>query len=430
MAKKGEIISDVSIRNIGLPEKGREEYSVKKSPGLWLYVSSTGKQDWYLRARPQRGIGNAVPIHLGALDRTGENGLTFQKAIGKAAEWKREFQLGRDPRDAIGHEKRANFATAREEFLSRAKTAKGRDWSANTLKSYSYSLRHVKLKKWEHLPVSRINKKIIQAVIESFEEDGKYTAARRNVTYLKTFFMWCQKSKQGYLSPGPLPTDEIELEEPDDNNRDRWLSEQEILLYWEATERLESPYKSFHRLLLLTGQRRDEVRNMARDEVSQQVIGHGNGQLDVTAWVLKNNKSKREHLTPLNELALKELEASPEGKYYFSLSGKAPFTTVHKSKQLITDLMEAIATEKGLRKPEAWTIHDIRRTFTTHIRRLRVAQDVTDKLLNHATNGVTSKHYDMHEMAEEKMEAMNIWNNYLETLINEKPTNVVKLREN
>jgi integrase len=429
MAKKGEIVSDVSIRNIRLPHIGRDEYSVKKSPGLWLYVSSTGKQDWYLRARPQKGIGNAVPIHLGPLDRTGENGLTLQKVIGKAAEWKKEFSLGRDPRDAIGHEKRATFSAARDEFISRAKTAKGRDWSSNTLKSYSYCLRHEKLKKWAHLPISSIKKSAIQVVIESFEEDGKYTAARRYTTYLKAFFTWCQKSKQSYLPPGPLPTDEIELEKPDDNSRDRWLSEQEILLYWEAAERLESPYRQFHQLLLLTGQRRDEIRTMMRKDVSTRIVGHGDHQIEIAAWVLQDNKSNREHLIPLNELALGILRDIPDGNYYFSFTGKSPFTTIHKSKQLITDAMEKVAAEKGLDKPAPWTIHDIRRTFTTHIRRLRVAQDVTDRLLNHALNGVTSKHYDMHEMAEEKVEAMNIWSNYLKNLLHEQPDNVIPMEK-
>ena len=79
---------------------------------------------------------------------------------------------------------------------------------------------------------------------------------------------------------------------------------------------------------------------------------------------------------------------------------------------------------------EHWTPHDLRRTMTTKLRELRIPLHVCSRLLNHAERGVTSEHYDMYDMLEEKTQAMNTWGSYLDRLINGKADNVVQMKQN
>ena len=63
-----------------------------------------------------------------------------------------------------------------------------------------------------------------------------------------------------------------------------------------------------------------------------------------------------------------------------------------------------------------WHLHDLRRTFATHLRTLGVDRLVVSKLLNHAEGGVT-KTYDRWAADPEKAAAMERWANRLREII-------------
>jgi integrase len=78
---------------------------------------------------------------------------------------------------------------------------------------------------------------------------------------------------------------------------------------------------------------------------------------------------------------------------------------------------------------EPWRVHDLRRTFATHLRSLGVDRLVVSKLLNHAEGG-TTKIYDRYTADPEKTAAMERWANRLREIISgAKADNVVQLRE-
>ena len=257
----------------------------------------------------------------------------------------------------------------------------------------------------------------VQAHINALEEEGKYTTARRNLAYLKSFFSWCRKRKQGLIPPGlPLPTECIELERPKDNARRRQLSPDEIKVFWQATKQLPYPWGAYYRMLLLTGQRLREVVKMTRGDVLKAL------------WTQEDNKANRKHLVPLNALAMAEIEAIPEhSAYFFCTRPDVPISSFSKSKKQLNEKMAEIL-EGGEMEP--WTCHDLRRTVVTRLREIRIPLIVCSRLLNHAERGVTSEHYDMYDMLDEKTQAMDAWGNYLDQLVHGKADNVVVLKQN
>lgn len=416
MSKKREQInSDIAVKNIRLP-KSRIELRVKNSPGLFLRVSPRGKF-WYLRARPL-GEKNPVAIKIGPYGR-GERAYTLKQAREKAEQWKEDIKGGIDPRSEIKQDKSSSFTAVVNEFLNRGKTVKGEPWKRATADAYRSALTSPRLKKWADLPVSKITEGQVQEIINKIELEGKYTTARRNLSYLQVFFSWCRRKKQGYIPINhSLPTDGIELERSGDNVRDRHLSPEEIKVFWEAAQSLPYPWRHYYQLALLTGQRVGNIANLKRSEIRGNV------------WEQKENKADRTVLIPLNELAMAVLKDCPSlGEYYLTSSREGPIHKSSKAKNRIDKQIKAIVQEKNIRGifKEPWVNHDLRRTLTTELRKLRIPRMVCSAILNHAEQGVTARNYDKYEMMDEKVQAMNAWNDYLMELIEGKSKKVIRI---
>jgi integrase len=55
-----------------------------------------------------------------------------------------------------------------------------------------------------------------------------------------------------------------------------------------------------------------------------------------------------------------------------------------------------------------WTLHDLRRTCSTGLAALHVAQDTIDRVLGHAA-GTLAGTYDRHQSLQEKHQALEAW---------------------
>ena len=84
------------------------------------------------------------------------------------------------------------------------------------------------------------------------------------------------------------------------STRQRVLSDAEIREVWAAAEAVGGPYGAFVKMLLLTGQRRNEVAGMRRSEIEDAV------------WTVpaERMKSGRRHEVPLSEATLAVIKAA------------------------------------------------------------------------------------------------------------------------
>ena len=73
-----------------------------------------------------------------------------------------------------------------------------------------------------------------------------------------------------------------------EHSRDRVLSDDEIRWFWKAAEQVGDPFGRLAQLLLLTGQRRNEVAGMTA------------GELDGTRWSIPKDRAKNNqaHVVP------------------------------------------------------------------------------------------------------------------------------------
>jgi len=221
--------------------------------------------------------------------------------------------------------------------------------------------------------------------------------ANRIASYLGTFGQWAEDD--GRIEESPF----VRLKRfGKEESRDRALSNPEIRTVWQACAGMGA-YGLAVRFMLATGQRRSEVAGAEWTEFD----------IERKLWVLPRERTKanRAHEIPLSPIALSildEARKSKAGQYVFSVHGSRPVSGWSGSKVRLGALA-------GAELP-AWRLHDLRRTTSTNLARLRVERLVISKILNHAEGGVT-KAYDRYAYLPEKRKALDAWGARLEAIV-------------
>ena len=73
--------------------------------------------------------------------------------------------------------------------------------------------------------------------------------------------------------------------------------------------------------------------------------------------------------------------------------------------------------------------HDLRRTVGTRLAELRIPKEIRDRVLNHSPGDVGSKHYNLHDYADEKRDALNRWAKLVNALATGTGAAVVELSD-
>jgi integrase len=211
----------------------------------------------------------------------------------------------------------------------------------------------------------------------------------------------------------------------DEKSRERVLTNEELKAVWNAAGKLGGPYGGVVRLLILSAQRLSEIANLTWAEVNfgkRQIVLPG-----------ARTKNERPHIVAINDLALEILEKAKEKKVesgeglIFTLTGGR----LNGWSKFRGRLYEAV--EEALeKKPERWTLHDIRRSTATHMAEdLKITPHVIDKILNHSTGAIrgVAAIYNRGELLDERRAALEAWGGYVDELVNgTSSSNVVPIR--
>jgi integrase len=234
-------------------------------------------------------------------------------------------------------------------------------------------------------------------------------SANRALSHVKTFFRWVVS--EGYLQGDP--TSVMQKPFKGEIQRERVLTLDELRLLWPQFTALEcQPFGNAIKLLLLTGQRREEVGSMQWEHLD----------LHKGLWSMprSSTKNKLPHVVPLVGLALEIVKSqvrlvvkdrttgkSAPSPYVFTTTGTTPISGWSRIKQTIDNGLIANETVVG-----DWRFHDLRRTVSTNLGDLGYHDEDIGMLLNHQSRGVTAiynrssyltKKHEMLEKWEEKL---------------------------
>jgi integrase len=205
----------------------------------------------------------------------------------------------------------------------------------------------------------------------------------------------------------------------DERPRDRVLSDAEVAAIWRACE--DNDYGRILRLLILTGQRRDEIGAMCWSEID----------LAKRVWSMpaERTKNKRPHDIYLSDPAVAIIKAIPrrEGRDLIFGYGAGGYSGWSGSKETLDKRI----TEAGGKPLAPWVLHDIRRTVATGMANVGVMPHVVEAVLNHVSGhkaGVAGV-YNRASYANEKRQALDVWAAHVGALVGGTSSNVVMLRK-
>jgi integrase len=236
------------------------------------------------------------------------------------------------------------------------------------------------------LPAADLSRTAIVKTLDAMARKGSAVMAAQTAAYGKAAYGWAVK--RGALSINPFSN----LPVRPTVKRERVLSDDELAAIWRATAGA-GPFNGIVRLLILTGQRREEVAGMAWAEVSD----------DFSIWTIPASRAKNgaTHIVPLSMLAQDLLHSLHQFGDLVFPGLRGPFNGWSKAKV-------ALDAKSGVTN---WRLHDLRRTAATGLQRLGVRLEVTEQVLNHVSGsraGIVGV-YQRHDFASEKRAALEAW---------------------
>ena len=391
-------------------------------PSFGVRVTDKGRKSWVFMYR----IGGKLRrLTIGSYP-----AFSLKQAREEAGEASRLVEKGLDPATVKAERKAKSqqpntFAAVADLFIERYAKKENKNWK-ETERIFDIYV----LPTWRERDIASITRADVVTLLDKVEDENGVYMSNRVLATIRKLFNWCVADR-GILDTTPIVKGMARGKE---RKRDRWLRDDEIKELWKACEKAGHPFGPFTQMLLITGQRRDEVAHMRRSDID----------FKIGVWTLPREltKSDREHEVPLSPLALDLLNSLPETILkdgdeetkadFLFVSGRIgdnPVSGYSKGKKTIDKKLEEAknkeeAVEGVFKNP--WRFHDLRRTGATHMAELGVSRFVIERVLNHADPTVTGG-YDQHRYLPEKRLALETWARKLETLIGRSDENVVEL---
>ena len=326
-------LTDLAIRKLPHPERGYVKYWDTQTPAFGVRVSPGSKSFIVMQGKERR--------------------LT---TIGRYP----DFSLSDARKEAkrlLAHER----PKTRSESTSAALTAYFRDIETsvrpNTLRTYKVFL-HLDPDK----PLDRVKPTDVHQ-------------SPHSIMAWRIFFNWC--IRHGYTDTNPFQYVRVKY-----NERDRVLSDDEISALWQYEH---EPYSKIVRLLILTGQRRNQIAQLQPDWLGEDTITFPSSIM----------KSGRVHTIPLTDWQKQYVQHTTFNGWSKAKARMDKHTGVNN-----------------------YVLHDFRRYFSTTMAKLGVPLHVTEHLLDHRSTvtGVAAI-YNRHTFLPEMRSALRAYENHLSEVL-------------
>jgi integrase len=264
-------------------------------------------------------------------------------------------------------------------------------------------------------PAREITADDIIGAIRPVYDRGRRSFADHMRSTVRAAFSWGLKAEHDYRSTAPrrfrlvvnpaagIPTETKVV-------GSRWLNEEEFVRLYRWLEcpdtPVHPPYTRAARILMLTGQRVDEIAQLHKD------------QWDAKERIIDWSKTKngKPHAIPVPVLAAELIESITPNEYgWFFPSAMDPSKPVRAS-----TLYSFMWRQRDRGVIPIVTNRDLRRTWKTLAGKAGVSKEIRDRLQNHTLQDVSSKSYDRWNYMPEKREGMKKWNAWVTKLLTRK----------
>jgi integrase len=263
--------------------------------------------------------------------------------------------------------------------------------------------------------LASIDRRRIASLIAAIKEEAGTVTANRVGSTFSYFFTWAMG--QGMAEVNPT----IGIAKFSEQPRERVLSDGELGLIWSAAG--DDHFGAIVKLLMLSGQRADEIASLRWSEIADDVI----------TLPSERTKNKRLHRVPLSDPAIAILAEQPlrvetdgsRRELVFGI-GQRGFSGWSRCKERLD---ERVAKEIGRPLP-AWRIHDLRRSVATGMAKLQIQPHVIESVLNHVTGSrsAISRVYNQNTYEPEKQQALDLWAEHVLAVVEGRESKITPLR--
>ncbi len=406
--------------------KSQEEHWDSSTPGFGVRLSAQGRKVWIVRYKV-RGSGELDRETLG---RYGALSLADARIAARQyldaasrgenlkARRHRERAEVEAQRKAQAERAKMTFSWLAEQYLS-ARENLDKNYRPEEIRILNREILHFwddRKAGWRDIPIQDITKQDVKELLTRTLERtqrpsknpqrGKGVHANRVFSLIRRIFNFAVQNE--YLSVSPCHLMKRPLKNED--TRERVLTAHELRLLWKELEFEEAKSQESKRvaaifkIMLLTGQRGNEVKKMEWTEID----------FERGVWTLPGNKTKngKTHTVPLSNqvvaiLAALKSEVQTEPWVFPSKKAKGK-SIIHYQKAI-----QRIRDRAGL----SFTGHDQRRTLSTWMAQLGIAPHIIERVINHTDGSDVGAIYNRYSYDAEKRNALQLWSDYLYDLI-------------
>ena len=279
-------------------------------------------------------------------------------------------------------------------------------------KNIHYARKAIGLMKAESLALAEIEPPMARVMLETM----KGGEGERRLTFrgLALFLAWC--GKQGLVERNICDHFDRDEKPRGAASRDHVPSLDELRGVWSAVE--NEPQRDLIRFLLLVPLRREEAAGLRWSEIDLPAR-----RVRIAA---KRAKTRETHELPLSPPALELLKAraaTAKGELVFPTGEGKPYNGFSR-------LLKRIRIRIGkseVPKAERFVLHDIRRSFVSHLAERGFDIDLLDQCLGHSRRGVLGVYQRASRMAE-RCRALETWGDLIASEGESQNKNVVAFR--
>lgn len=408
------------------PAAGRTEIHDTVIPPLVLRITDKGARSYTVRTRingrqVRKLLGSAAAMTLKeARDLAGDVLRAAGRGIDLLEQQERE---ARATSDAATAAERLEWTKVREQFVEEHAKPNTRRWQET-----ERTLTRCFDPAWAGRLLPDIDRDDVIEVILTIKKRCGVYAANRALAAVRKLFNWAT------LQPRMLKATPIVrgMAQKGEKARERVLSDIELREIWEAAGRLTTPFRQYIQLLMLTGQRVGEIKELEKSEINEQ-----DALIEFSGVKYKNG---RPHVVPMTPLVAEIIGTLPDFEdcpYLVTVRGKGPIDCDSHVRELLDEEVlkarrKAIAEAGGaLGAAEpipGWRLHDLRRTMRTNLSKLGIPSDIGERVMGHVIGGVRGV-YDRYDYLDEKRRALAVWQGHLARITGRTPGgNVVDFR--
>jgi integrase len=390
------IFSDTFIKNLKPTGTAYRKFEKGIIKGFGLQVTAKGTISFFLCYALE---GKTLYKTLGSYPR-----LSLAKARLEAEAFRSKIDLEKANSKDTG-----TLSALFEAYLSQ-KTLEGKRTVPEMERSFNYDVLPYLA---ADLPANEVTAQDIKLILHRVYSRGSMIQANRLRSYLRAAFHFGMQHDNDPLTltsttEFKLTSNPVDFVPPGtrfETVGDRTLTLEELRRVWFINEEttLSLKHVSALRLMILfTGLRPSEVTQAKVKEFD----------MEKRIWSIPPERTKngKWHVLPLPGLAfnlIQDLMGWFVGSEYL-----IPSVNIHKP-EIETSLTHGVKRVLKTMDMVYWTPRDLRRTCKTWAGMAGLSKEIRDRLLNHASSDVSSKHYDRYLYLYEKLEALQKWEDYL-----------------